>query len=336
MPSLVFAKNFFGAVTRFFRDPLQSVQSWEGEDVLEKTFHIFRCFLAFKLFLNLFSFSFFRKFYDEASGNVVLSFGPILDDPYSPLLILALFLGLSRHFYWVGLLVIACMHAVFRFYANFPFTINHVAVELIVLTIMILLASQQYGSPRAKKLNLLCVRLIQWLIVSIYVYSGIHKLTNGYYINGEMFSLIVFNDSQTMSTPILDVLHPFLIHFGVTIPWIPGCCTGAALAYPGWVVMWFLCLSWSVAISEVLIPLFALFRRTRLYGALAFILLQMGIATVSLELDFACSAVAMILLFFPHTAKFNYFLLLLFTVYIKLAQSGWIKLLVTSLFGESD
>lgn len=336
MPSLALAKGPFDALARFCRDPLQSVQAWEGEDAVEKTYHLFRYFIAFKLFLNLFSFSFFSKFYDQASGAIVLSFGPILDDPHSPLLILALFLSLSRHFYWVGLLVIACMHAVFRFYASFPFTINHVAVEFIVLTIMILLASQQYGSQQAKRLNLLCVRLIQWLIVSIYVYSGLHKLTNGYYINGEMFSLIVFNDSQSMSTPILNVLLPYLMHFGVTIPWTPGCCTSAALVYPGWVVTWFLGLSWMVTLSEVFIPLFALYRRTRFYGALAFILMQMGIAVVSLELDFACSAVGMILLFFPHKAKVNYFLLLLFTIYIKLAQSGWIKYLMALLFGGSD
>lgn len=309
----------------FYRAPLESVHSWAPEEAEQRCFYIFRCFFALKHFLNHF---------DMAVREILWGYDPWICYPKALALCIAFILSCSRHLYWAGLLTFLGFLLFVKFIPTFPFTINHVGVEAVVLLIMLLLSSSDFGSLRARKLNLLCTRLIQYLIISVYVYSGIHKVLNGYFLNAEMFGLSVLHGATSLSVPLTGFLMPFVELYGGGRPWVPNCCTSGTLDIEWWYVTWFLVVSWMVLLGELLVPLLTLFRMTRFIGALLFLMLQLGIAITSLEFDFAYSAFAFLLLFLPTWSKFNYFVLLLFMLYIEVyLKSPWIAVIQSYLIG---
>jgi hypothetical protein len=221
----------------------------------------------------------------------------LLFDPKTLLILFALCVVPLRKYYLPGLLVILGLSA-YEIFRSWPFTINHSGLEFVIVALLCLDSEKndEYRFPS-------CVDMIRILMLSVWFYSGIHKLLQGYYLNGEFFALEVLSNRTTLGMKLRELLQIFgsFENFHAL-----DCCTSSKLLMKDGHTAFFLILSWLTILTELALPFTLLFKRTRAVGFLSIFFFQGTIAYFSGEIDFAFTAFGVLLLFVPRVAWIGY------------------------------
>jgi hypothetical protein len=245
---------------------------------------------------------FFRRFIALKIGAPLL-FDNVLQLPFPPFVVIPIVAaavvvsGLRRHFQW-GLLVILAI-SLGEIWLSWPFTLNHVVLEALIVGMMILDPGETIKGPST-------ARLIQFLMLSVWFYSGIQKLFHGYYMSGEYMALEAFSGESRLGVSLAWLLHSLERATGAP-PFPPlHCCVTAPLSLQWWEVAILRSLGILTVAAEIGFPLLLLFRRTRAAGVFLLFCLQLAIGIFSREIDFAFTSTAILLLFTPKIARVGY------------------------------
>jgi hypothetical protein len=246
-----------------------------------------RCFSFFRIFLAIKIATPFI-FFSELGSALPLS---------SLLACFGLLLALLPQLYRGGIFLLACL-AGWQCYASWPFTINHGGLEFIAL---LLVCFDPGPGPREHAPSAAMIKL---LMMSVWFYSGMHKLCDGYYLNGEFFALEVFAGLTPLGKHLADLLQALAPLFagaadaGSGALQLTSCQAGVLLVA-----------SWLTIASELLLPLALFFTGTRTLALIALFGVQGMIAYFSAEIDFAFTAYGILLLFVPRISGWAYPLL---------------------------
>jgi hypothetical protein len=161
---------------------------------------------------------------------------------------------------------------------SWPFTINHSGLECAILLLMCLMPELESNKSKISIEN-----MVKILMMSVWFFSGIHKLLDGYYLNGEFFALETLANNTTLGHHLNDILS---------------CFSNKTLL--------FLSLSWITIIAEIILPFSLLIPKFKTLGIILLLICQGLIAYFSGEIDFAFTAFAILFLFIPQLAAFTY------------------------------
>ena len=192
---------------------------------------------------------------------------------------------------------------------RFPYTANHLYLELLCLALLVL-----SGPGRG-----LALQALRWLTVLVLFHTGLQKLLYGAYLHGDFLAFMVgsqerFADAFRWILPEGEVLR------------LEGIDRKAAGAGPYRVDhAGFVLASRLVVVAELLLPILLIAQRTRLLAALAATLLMVSIQAGALEIGFALLFTNLLLLFVP--APWNARLLPFFALVLLWALGaalGWL------------
>lgn len=264
---------------------LETEKALLGSDT--QAFRLFRLFLALKIALP-FAFS---------DGNYWhLSFQSSL------ILLTVLLAGLPR-FSSLGLTVIAGL-SFYECWHSWPFTINHQVLELVMVVLMFLVPEEKQPNSFS------CMGMIKILMLSVWFFSGIHKLFDGYYLNGEFFALEALSNQTTLGHHLNQILRIF--------PSVPlACCTNTAQSVAIWQAAVMLGFSWMTILAEIFLPVCLFIPKLRTLGIIGLFIFQAVIAYYSGEIDFAFTAFAVLFLFIPKFSSWSYPILACFILAVK-------------------
>lgn len=264
---------------------LETEGALSGSDT--QAFRLFRSFLALKIALP---FAF-------ADGNYShISF-------QSSLILLAVVLTALPRFSHLGLIAVAGF-SFFQCWLSWPFTINHHVLESVIVILMFLVPEEE------KQSSFSCAGMIKILMLSVWLFSGIHKLFDGYYLNGEFFALEALSNQTTLGHHLNQILRIF--------PSIPlACCTETALSVADWQAAIMLGLSWVTILAEIFLPIGLFIPKLRTLGIIGLFIFQAVIAYYSGEIDFAFTAFAVLFLFIPKFSSWSYPTLACFLLAVK-------------------
>ncbi len=171
---------------------------------------------------------------------------------------------------------------------RFPYTANHLYLELVCVLLLALVPRDSEGEGEAHALAAL-----RWTTALVLFHTGLQKLFYGAYFQGEFLALMAGTEER----------------FGRVFRWLlpeaeltrlSGLDRKATGAGPYRVdAPLFALASNLVWMAELTLPALLVARRTRVLGALASIGLMVGIQVAALELGFAMLFVNLLLLFLP-------------------------------------
>jgi hypothetical protein len=251
-------------------------------------FRLFRQFLVLKIAV---AFVFHENIYEY------LSFSKIL------VLLVVILAGTSR-FYMPALLVVFCL-CLYDIFYSWPFSINHQILEFVIIILMCLMPAHNYENS-----SFSCSSMIKILMLSVWFFSGLHKLFDGYYWNAEFFALEALSGTTTLGYCLNKILASYAL-LATT------CCTQGVVHLTRLQVGLLLSLSWLTIAVEIFLPLSLLFPKLRALGIGGLFIFQGLVAYFSGEIDFAFSAFAILLLFIPRAARWSYPCLALLFLMVK-------------------
>lgn len=268
---------FAGALRRglsFFEDP--------NSELSRRAFVYFRWFLTVKIA---------SPFIFENGVRAGLTLTPVAFFALAALLLSGL-----KKYYWFGTFILFGLSAT-EVWQSWPYTLNHIALETFILVFILLEAEAEDN---------LAPLMIKAVLVSVWIYSGMQKLFHGYFFSGEYLALETLSGESHLGKNLAWILHYVESVFGTEkfSPLI--CCGGADLILPAWEVFLFRAMGVMTVLTEIFLPLTLLFRKTRLIGVILLFLFQLTIGLSSAEIDFAFTAVAILLLFEPRVARVAY------------------------------
>jgi hypothetical protein len=177
---------------------------------------------------------------------------------------------------------------------------------------MLLLPAPE-GEPGEGRADGLPVHVLQYAILSLFVFSGLQKVVHGHYLRGELFTLHTLYIHDYLGDRLRDVVQVLGGLFGQApsqpSEWLGGY-AGSPLAAAPWVLHALLVLSLAVVAMEIGAPLLVAWRRTRSVGLPLLILLQVAIAFNSYEFGIAFVSLNCQLLFLRRGHRVGYGLLM--------------------------
>lgn len=193
-----------------------------------------------------------------------------------------------------------------RVVRSWPYTLNHLLLELVVLVWLMLYPVRFDAGPRQPAPLL---RVLWPTLLSVWFYSGLQKALQGYYLNGEYMALALLADSGTLGASLRFLAGELQgVSHSVT-DWLSA--GGPVPLSPLGVVERALCLGagWLVTAVELLLPGLAFARRTRHLAVPALALAQLAVCGMSGEYDFALTGLGLIGLGWQRWARARYALL---------------------------
>jgi hypothetical protein len=203
-------------------------------------------------------------------------------------------------FYFPGLVIILGL-SLYESWSSWPFSINHGGLEFGILLLICLVPDHE-----SKPSRITCADMVKILFLSVWFFSGIHKLVDGYYLNGEFFALEALSNQTRLGHSLNQVISFFAPFFGQVALAPLACCMTAVFEFPQWQANSMLVLSWLTIIMEISLPILMLAPRFRSIGIVGFFVTQGTIAYFSGEIDFAFTAFAILFLFIPKFSRFTY------------------------------
>ena len=262
-------------VAHLFDRPLENETSFTQQET--HALSLFRQFLALKVAIP---FAFSDGIYWPLNLNAIF-------------FLLIIFLVGSSRFYLLALFVILTL-SFYDILYSWPFTINHQFLEFVIILLMCLTPDS-----KLKSTNISCVRMIKILMLSVWFFSGIHKLFDGYFLNAEFFALEAMTNGTTLGNHLNKIL-------GLVSSLSAPCCSHTAILFTPWQAGFLLGLAWMTIIVEIFLPLSLLIPVLKHFGIFGLFIFQGIIAYFSGEIDFAFSAFAILFLFIPRTAPWTY------------------------------
>jgi hypothetical protein len=201
---------------------------------------------------------------------------------------------------WPGLLVLLAFQGA-GVWRSWPFTINHEFLEAVIVLLMLLDPREEGGSPRVSAAS-----MIKLLMLSVWFYSGLQKLVHGYVWSGEYFALATLTRDGGLGRNLEALLRLVESRLG-TATFAPiQCCLDGRIHLPAWEMRLFQAMGVSTITAELLLPLGVLVGRLERASIYLLLALQLAIALLSLEIDFAFTAFAVLFLFVPGRARLAY------------------------------
>ncbi len=223
---------------------------------------------------------------------------PLLGDP-SPLnlvsaaLIVAAGLGfLGRRSLGPPCLALALL---LRIATTWPLTINHAFFEAMAALVLWWYAA----AGRSRRAAIQARLVLQLAILSVFFYSGLHKLAHGYFVSGEYLLRTALLKHDAMAQTLragASALGPL-----PTVGDRPLLLGPIGVALSTSHVLAAVIVSWIIVASELLVPLWVVLQPRYSRGLL--LAMQVGIGLVSAECGFAFSAFAAVLLLWPRVPR---------------------------------
>ena len=170
---------------------------------------------------------------------------------------------------------------------SFPWSGNHRYLEFILCVFLAFLNGEKEDEQK------LLLNSLRWMVVVVFFYSGLQKLVNGYYFNGEF---LAFSFSRDSFRTVLGTLLPAdelarlaSYSYYKEVGDGPFIVTNLPL----------LIVSNSIYVSEIGLALLLFIRKTRRFGVIAAIVFLVGTEAIAREFFFGAIFANMILLFFP-------------------------------------
>lgn len=240
----------------------------DAEGIKIRAFWFFSHFLAIKI-ITPFAFPIGRYW--------PLSFGTVM---------FLSFLAISwSRFYYVGLWG-ALTLSFYECWRSWPFTINHCGLEFGILLLICLTPDD----PQEARIS--CGDMIKILMLSVWFFSGLHKLLDGYYWNAEFFALEALASDTTLGRHLNHLLS--------------FCGSQGLLQFNFLQTSVLLALSWLTIGVEILLPLSLCINKIRPLAIVGLFIFQAFVSYFSGEIDFAFTAFAILFLFIPRHASIAY------------------------------
>lgn len=171
---------------------------------------------------------------------------------------------------------------------TWPYTLNHFFLELLFLLV---LCAYPRAGVEGHEASASEVRSLLFLaILSVWFFSGMQKLAQGHFLNGQAFALQLLEDDSILGAALCGGLSALVHGLGVeaSLAAVPPAQTG----FGAFTRAYCLLSSWLLPLAECALPLWAALGQRRELAVLSLIIGQLLIAGVSGEHDFALTAVA--------------------------------------------
>ena len=233
-----------------------------------------------------------------------------------PIMLIAVITTFYRRFSRFGLLILLVFQ-LWNVVIRFPMTANHHYLEALILLFLVLFPNR-IVDPENRLVDSTSCRLIQLTVLYAYFYSAIHKLVQGFWLDGEFLAWSLFSPSPTprpiyfTTRMLLQAIANLLgLPLG-DIPFERSLDMGqVSILIPAWIMITLLVISWITIASEMIIPWLVVNQKTRHMGRYLLLMMTILIGLPSLEMQFFFAAVACDLLFFPKRPLYNYTILLI-------------------------
>lgn len=205
--------------------------------------------------------------------------------------------------------------------AALPMTSNHAFIETLLVGLVLLQSSPSGTDPRVCTRRAADLReTVLFVLMAAYAMAGVQKLGQGYWRDGEFIAFELLYGTGGFAHS-LQVTFAWIAEIGRLDPvrFDPAgldALAGHTMVLPEWAVPVILGLSWSFLAVEILVPLLVLWPRTRRYGLVLVVFVQIGIGMFAWETEFMCLALSGIALSGGRVAR-N--LALLFALEVALA-----------------
>jgi hypothetical protein len=171
---------------------------------------------------------------------------------------------------------------------TWPYTLNHFFLELLFLLVLCAYPSatregREASAGEARSLLFLA-------ILSVWFFSGVQKLAQGHFLNGEAFALQLLSDDSALGIALCGGLTALVQGMGIeaSMAVLPP----AAPGFGAFTRAYCLLSSWLLPLAECALPLWAALGPRRELAVAALVVGQLVIATASGEHDFALTGVA--------------------------------------------
>lgn len=205
--------------------------------------------------------------------------------------VVAIGVACLRERFWPGLFCLFVAHAALV-WQTWPFTLNHVLLEAVLLLLLLLDPGEPFALSRVST-----PFMIKTLMLSVWFYSGLQKLIHGYYSSGELLALEALTGEDGLGENLGAVLRQ--------APSIQ-CCMDSPIHLPVWEKRLFQFMGLSTIATELFLPIGVFIERFRKAAIASLFALQLSIALLSSEIDFAFTAFAVLVLFVPGRARLAY------------------------------
>jgi hypothetical protein len=231
-------------------------------------------------------------------------------------------LAWSRDRYRVGTGLLLALMVYKNVLIYFPMTAVHHFLEILVFAAFTFLPPTSLADD-PERVDGLQARTIQVLLGFAMFYSGLQKIIQGRWLNGETLAYFgLFDDRNSLLTAFLcgglKVVGRLL---GEQVPHVPlvGPSSLALTDFwlPGWVLAYFLVLSWGAVCAETFLPVLVLFKRTRTLGLIGVTATITIVSATAGVFGFTFTGVSCCLLFFPKKTRITFpvmFTLMLVTI----------------------
>mgnify|MGYP001357230245 CR=1 FL=1 len=244
----------------------------------------FRAFFAFHLFLQS------LKLPWSYGHNLIVYLlqGSIL------LCVVAMFFERASR---AGVLFLAA-YKLYWVYIKFPSTANHYYFEFLVLVLLFIFHPIKEEKRENYLVDGTAIRLIQIGILSVYFYGGVHKLVHGFWLDGEFLIQTLFKQGNGGLGKTLGLFINFFDPH-----WIKGPLSLAkglevtSFKISSLSLNMITVLSLGTIFTEIFTPLLFVFKKTRKWGFIFMIILQIIIGFSAWETEFMFAALGSIFLF---------------------------------------
>jgi uncharacterized membrane protein YphA (DoxX/SURF4 family) len=186
---------------------------------------------------------------------------------------------------------------------SLPHTLNHHFLEAVLLLHLALLPPAGRNMTDEGPSAALMIRLT---IASVWFFSGVQKLANGRYLDGEMLASELALSSGELGQSLRWLLDTPMRSLAYEAPTDLVCGTIDA---PSSVVAALLVLSWAVVAVELFLPTLFFVSRWRYLAAWALVVMSLWTAALTGETSFGVTSSCALLLWLPEHASWTFWVL---------------------------
>lgn len=187
---------------------------------------------------------------------------------------------------------------------TFPQTLNHQFLETLILAHLCLLPPKMVVTTGGSSVS--AVGMIRITIVTVWVYAGLQKAANGYYLNGEMFGRELLFSSGDLGRFFRWITGSSGLRALTEYPTDFSCSEFTLSAASALLI---LLISWGTVIAEVILPFLLLRSRSRTLAAWSLLCFSIMSTAASGELSFGLTSACALLLWLPRNAVWTFWML---------------------------
>lgn len=206
---------------------------------------------------------------------------------------------------------------------KWPYTINHVILELECLLAIAALGSSAMFSPSGEDACRRLIRVLWFSIVIVWFFSGVQKVAHGQFLNGKCLAIAFAFDDGALGTGLRAVVGGFhgLLRStnSASFPIEPG--SMPALGDIERYIL--LSLSWTTIAVELALPVLAAVSARRMLATTLLVAAQVVVGLISGEIDFLWMGLGLLNLGFVQGARVRYLTLIALMLVVGALRMLW-------------